>query len=104
MQQTITPAGATDNNAATRALSKVEIALLERINQLGDEVYALVNEVRELHMSDIRRDRESIDGGTGLKELSRIVEQGQHWRMRAVDDLQAGFMKLRRSVTRPTHF
>ena len=88
----------------SRTLSQVEIDLINRIKKMGDEVYALINDVRELHMQDVARNRGAIETGEAIKELSRLVEQGQHWRMRAVDDLQSGLMKLVRAVARPTTF
>jgi hypothetical protein len=87
-----------------RTLSEEEVALMNEINHMGDQVHALIEKVRGLHMTDIARSHGNLEDGSKIRELARLVEQGQHWRMRAVDDLQAGFMKLKRAVARPTNF
>lgn len=71
-------------------LAGPDFELLERINAMREEVAQLVGDI------DIAMQLE----GTSAKGHSLV--DGARWVEMAREDLQVGFMKLERAVTRPT--
>ena len=87
-----------------RTLNQTEIDLINKIKAKGDEMYALIKEVHDLHRTEISRYREGLTDPVAMRELSRLVSEGQHWRGRATDSLQDGVMQLVRAIDRRTSF
>lgn len=83
-----------------RTLTQAEIDLINKVKKHADATESLINEVRAFHLTEVAEFRRRPNGD----ELARLVEQGQHWRSRATDELQSGFMKLVRSLTRQFTF
>ena len=90
--------------SGARVLNAREVALMNRIKEYGETLSTLVDEVRQFQADEINNFNYQFASVAEREEQARLTIQGQHWRMRAVDDLQDGLMKLGRSVARPSKF
>lgn len=89
-------------NDATRDLSAEEIALMNEIKAMAEQVRELYNKV-DLFVLKQWDCAYGVDGDE--QECERLSNADPHqWVMLAKNDLQTGFMKLTRAVAQPTTF
>lgn len=88
-----------------RALTDVEVSMMNRIKAAGAALEALVAEV-DMHLeAQAERSRYQLDGAAAMAEASRIRRaEPARWMSMARSDLQTGLMKLTRAVAQPSTF
>lgn len=88
-----------------RDLTEVELAMVNRVKKMGTQIEALVFEIDAHINAQKDRARIALDGTAALAEGSRLRRaQPDKWLVLAVQDLQAGLMKLTRAVAQPSTF
>lgn len=93
-----------DGHGNERRLTDEECALMAEIEAFGMRAEELIDKVRSFHTKELS-EFTYINATLQQRELqAQLTGQGQHWRMRATDDLQDGLMKLKRAVIRPLTF
>lgn len=85
----------------SRKLNQREIELINKIKLLGEQTKAVLQEVHELHIAEVKAFNGSI---IDHPEHMRLQSEGFRNRSLANDDLQLGLMRLVRAVDRRTTF
>ena len=88
-----------------RALTDVEVSMINRIKAAGAALEALVAEV-DMHLeAQAERSRYQLDGNAAVAEVARIRRaEPARWMAMARSDLQTGLMKLTRAIAQPSTF
>lgn len=78
-----------------RELSEEEIALMNRVKEMGTDLQALLDDCRA---------RDVMEGKNGDRAHDEVLDEASRWRAIAKTHFQQGLMALTRSVAKPEFF